>query len=393
MANKDTINYSAADIQRYHEGNLSPSEMHALEKASLHDPFLADALEGYMHTQVAGGDIATLRKALQKRIQGEDKRTTIYSLWTNKFRVAAAIIVLAGIGWIAYQLPFSKNEDLALKKAPVENASPQATSHPELQNALSDTTVADVAVAQSPVAGSTVSKPAPSSTSLAKETAPVSVEAQSFDHRLSGRINGLQMDSVVGASAFNTPQTFRGAVTDPAGNAIPFASITVRQTNAGIQSDKNGKFEISVPDTTAIVTVNAVGYQTNQVALNNLQQNRIVLAESNQQLNEVVVTRSRAAKKVAPTHVIEGQLEPKEGWTRYDDYLAENIEAPENKLERPMSGEVSLSFDVNNDGEPINIKVEKSLCASCDRKAIQLLKQGPKWKREKGKRGKVTMRF
>ena len=34
------------DIERYRKGELTPSEMHALEKKALSDPFLADALEG-----------------------------------------------------------------------------------------------------------------------------------------------------------------------------------------------------------------------------------------------------------------------------------------------------------------------------------------------------------
>jgi hypothetical protein len=38
--------YTAADLQRYVQGKLSAREMHAMEKAALDDPFLADAMEG-----------------------------------------------------------------------------------------------------------------------------------------------------------------------------------------------------------------------------------------------------------------------------------------------------------------------------------------------------------
>ena len=34
------------DIRRYHAGEMTPQEMHALEKKALSDPFLYDALEG-----------------------------------------------------------------------------------------------------------------------------------------------------------------------------------------------------------------------------------------------------------------------------------------------------------------------------------------------------------
>ena len=39
--------FTAGDFERYHNGSMSPLEMHQLEKAAMEDPFLADALEGY----------------------------------------------------------------------------------------------------------------------------------------------------------------------------------------------------------------------------------------------------------------------------------------------------------------------------------------------------------
>jgi hypothetical protein len=42
--------FTASDIERYYSGKMSPQERHALEKAALDDPFLADALEGYTFT-------------------------------------------------------------------------------------------------------------------------------------------------------------------------------------------------------------------------------------------------------------------------------------------------------------------------------------------------------
>ena len=48
MSDKEkNINYTARDIQEYLAGNLSPQQMHAIEKAALDDPFLAEAMEGY----------------------------------------------------------------------------------------------------------------------------------------------------------------------------------------------------------------------------------------------------------------------------------------------------------------------------------------------------------
>jgi hypothetical protein len=41
---------------------------------------------------------------------------------------------------------------------------------------------------------------------------------------------------------------------------------------------------------------------------------------------------------------------------------------------------------------PVNIKVLKSLCERCDQEAIRLVKEGPRWKRKKG-RTTVTVSF
>ena len=66
---------------------------------------------------------------------------------------------------------------------------------------------------------------------------------------------------------------------------------------------------------------------------------------------------------------------------------------PEELKTKTVSGEVQLSFDVNKEGQPVNIKVEKSLCQKCDEEAVRLLKDGPKWKKKKNKKGKLTIKF
>ena len=89
--------------------------------------------------------------------------------------------------------------------------------------------------------------------------------------------------------------------------------------------------------------------------------------------------------------------EPADGWDNYDTYLANNLEIPDELKTKPASGgtEVEVSFEVNKNGEPVNIKVEKSLCGKCDKEAIRLVKEGPKWRRNANKKGRttVTIRF
>ncbi|MBS1936126.1 MAG: hypothetical protein JST96_19155, partial [Bacteroidetes bacterium] len=95
------INYTSADIQKYLEGKLSAQEMHAIEKAAIDDPFLADAIEGFENlstrqsTAATNADIHELHQQLQERISGKKKSLLVFF---TGWRVAAAVIVLLGIG-------------------------------------------------------------------------------------------------------------------------------------------------------------------------------------------------------------------------------------------------------------------------------------------------------
>ena len=111
MAESSThINYTFEDIQRYVQGKMSATEMHALEKAALQDPFLSDAIEGYREvpSPLAQQHLNEINAALQK----EKQDSKIIPLKKNNqwFRIAAVIILLAGVGVIgAYFFKKSNN--------------------------------------------------------------------------------------------------------------------------------------------------------------------------------------------------------------------------------------------------------------------------------------------
>jgi len=59
--------YNASDFARYHSGTMPPDEMHALEKAALEDPFLADALDGYAFSKKPEKELDEIRMRLDKK--------------------------------------------------------------------------------------------------------------------------------------------------------------------------------------------------------------------------------------------------------------------------------------------------------------------------------------
>jgi TonB-linked SusC/RagA family outer membrane protein len=79
----------------------------------------------------------------------------------------------------------------------------------------------------------------------------------------------------------------KGTVKTDKGNAIPAASIRIKSTNKGTQSDEAGNFTISVQPGSALI-ISAIGYETSEVkAQDDLQ---VVLKEKNNDLTEVIVT-------------------------------------------------------------------------------------------------------
>lgn len=124
-------------------------------------------------------------------------------------------------------------------------------------------------------------------------------------------------------------------------------------------------------------------------------ENVIVLQRAkNTQMPEVVLNKSKSDSTHRRPQIVFEEAEPEKGTNYYNDYIAENLKIPEDVDFKATSGEVKLSFDVDDAGVAVNIKVEKSLCEECDKEAIRILQEGPKLvKKKKGKKGKLSIRF
>jgi hypothetical protein len=198
---------------------------------------------------------------------------------------------------------------------------------------------------------------------------------------------------------------FRGRVTDNYNNALPFANISNIKDNVGTYADAQGNFILISSDSVLNVRVKSVGFIPDTVALQSISgynynwlaskdqnlanYNKVVLKEDNVQ--GIVLGGKRAEKIPSPQQNIQvEESEPADGWSNYNLYVANNIKVPDQAKESQLHHEVKLSFEVNNFGEPVDIKVENSNCKECNQEAIRLLKEGPKWKPKK-KKSRVTL--
>jgi hypothetical protein len=456
--NKDHITYSAEDIQRYWKGQLSPREMHALEKAALDDPFLADALEGMgealraQDEQTIKADLQSLQTQLEARVGGNDRKTRVVPFRWWKLAAAAVVIAVSAI-WIFTYTSDNKAREMARQETMVKKndaPAPSANTAPMADKAERDSlpaTNAGLARRRSLPADREV---------YAFNRAKQSRVSDSLDDDLQGRSAGIAVNneaekekqamenkSAAPAQAralasekhdtvkpemeviqlhrdFYTKapekkeddaelhSIVKGIVTDNKNNPLANAYILLDDKKSFV-TDPSGYFKIPVKDSVVKVSVSLPGYATQNFRLRsnadqsgapaNDANNQIRLQPSNEQLSEVVVTgygkRKYSNSKLAESRraieqkVTSNDAEPVYGWLSFNRYLEKNKRIPQ---ENPnLIGEVVISFTVNKKGELSDFKVDKPLSPQHDAEAIRLVREGPAWKLNRGRKAHVTV--
>jgi TonB family protein len=393
MMSSKNNGFTASDIERYHSGEMLPEERHALEKAALDDPFLADALEGYAFTSTPSDDLAKIQSRLEEK---KDRKKVIPIFQRYRWlSVAAIVLIIAGAGWFA--LSISKKENNASitaleKKLPVKDsnstvASPQQNSiHDSANDKTTSIKQESLAKHQSKTQSYQV---------IQGTVASQSKEKLNNSNKEVTQINNAE----IVASAISTPST-QNEVASVNGrylnnqrgytNMNNAVSPDPRLNNATNDAARK-KLYYKAENNNADVIAKVRNINTNDT----IKDLNIVLQPlPGDSLSEIVVGYGKQKKSTEkyPIVIID-TLEPAEGYVHFDDYVASNLKMPEELKTKTIAGEVQLSFDVDKDGKPTNIAVVKSLCEKCDQEAIRLLKEGPKWKKVKNKKGKITIKF
>lgn len=100
-----------------------------------------------------------------------------------------------------------------------------------------------------------------------------------------------------------TAQTVSGTVIDYSG-PLPGASVVVKGTTNGTQTDFDGNYSINNVDGSAILIISYIGYKTQEVALNGRQTLDITLEEDAGLLDEVVVVGYGTQKRANVTGAV-----------------------------------------------------------------------------------------
>ena len=342
--------FDGAYLERYRRGELSPAEAHALEKAALEDPFLADALEGFRLASLdTTADLSMLRSRLNDRMDAN--QAVVRQLPKTRFfspfmRVAAMLFLLIGAGWFSYVFWIGPRESaLANNKA-----APPPAAEPRI--------IAESIPGQGPIPP-TAPPPTP-----AKE--PELVQNVS--------------DQIIRPA--QVPLETREMSTDK-----PEEDLIVKAEEP-LASSETKQIEV----VSANNTVKDLDKVNAEVA-----QKELDLATSRQATAMTLTAKEKSLKRSKMDIQRADKPEPVAGWAAYEDYLYGN---GSRKSVAPTASntvtrwEVLLSFEVDDKGRPTEIRVEESGGTYYDGAAKKLLVEGPDWKPGKpGSRGQLRVHF
>jgi TonB family protein len=388
------------DIEKYKNGQLTASEMHALEKRSLQDSFLADALEGA--DSISAAEFSADVKDLERKINATKKNNN----WIWPFRIAASLILAIGTYWMVTQFTEqAKPETLALKKDSKEvqplsqklsdsisvddqtttsnkNKSkqelavlskPTVTSRPQLaapitkekkQPALLDNPINVVADQQ---------KGADSKAAL------VETELTQEPERAIGKMEAASAKRMSNVAGLSTAQKIVSGKVVAADDGSPIAgvNVAVSGTASGTVTDAEGNYQLATVDSNPELVFSFIGFQTKKLTVKEKNEN-VKLDQDVSQLSEVVIVGSARMEDLDATPIIK-RAEPLGGIKAYDAYLENNLRYPASALARNVKGKVAVRFTVRTDGQLGEFKIVKSLGDDCDREMLRLVKDGPRW--------------
>ena len=109
---------------------------------------------------------------------------------------------------------------------------------------------------------------------------------------------------LIAVAGFAQNITISGTVTDEKNAPVSGANITIKGKVTGTITDANGSFAIhtsATPPLTLIVSM--IGFQRQEIAVDNTSSLQVKLIEASQAINEVVITASRVEENILTSPV------------------------------------------------------------------------------------------
>ncbi|QKJ32437.1 carboxypeptidase-like regulatory domain-containing protein [Mucilaginibacter mali] len=171
-----------------------------------------------------------------------------------------------------------------------------------------------------------------------------------------------------------TPKKISGTILSDLGLPLPGATVFIDGTKKGTQTDAQGHFSIPA-EGQATLNVRSLGFQSKQVKARADDSVKVALQSEGASLAEVVI--------VNPNKAAVKEAHPQMGWDNYNKYL-------QRQAIGDKTGTVRLSFTVSSKGELSDFKVLNSFDTDEDKRAIDIVKTGPRWNGAAGGKTKTV---
>jgi len=370
--------YNAIDFAHYHSGDMPPDERHALEKAALEDPFLADALDGYVYSKDTKKELDEIKMRLDEKSK-KRKLFTISSLSPPTWwKIAAMVILFAAAGYYFYATNSEKETSFVVK-----NDAPKKQNPVAISPAQNDTTAREDDLA--------FEKPSGKNENRVAKLSPPTIKSMEVSPRRKTTAGEIKTEKERSTSGEVLADTDKNSV---AMNNDKIASLNI------IRKDLGKEALLHSPDTTALVAASL--HKNDSGSFPGLAMNQKATA-----LNEVVVTGYGTRRKKNMTgsdnEALQGKVSgvqitratpyPKDGKEKFDQFIKDNAVPVFDSTGKRITANILLSFTLSRKGKPTHIKVLESSCKACEKEATTLLENGAKWIGKRGNSATVRIQF
>lgn len=140
----------------------------------------------------------------------------------------------------------------------------------------------------------------------------------------------------------------QGTVSDPDGIPIAGASVIVKNSSNGVVTDFDGKFQLDVASTNAVLTVSYIGFETYEIAVGTQTSFNVVLKENLQELDEVVVIGYGTQKRADVTSAV--------STVQAEDFVKGNVKDAAQLIQGKVAG-LTISAPSGDPTEGTQIKL------------------------------------
>lgn len=311
------------DIAKYHKGELSPPEMHKLEMQALHDPFLADALEG--------ADLITSKQFVEDThfLNQKIKNTKVKrNYWP--LRIAASILLVISITYLIFQVKHENtNESLALnnEEKNIKNKTEEATIEDTVESIKDNT-----------------KETRKSNLPLKTEDKPITKPKAVPKEIIEGSESPEPTSEVLEESVALTPLVEAEAASEDATSIAQDLTILENEKVSELKTETKRMRSDALKKNAPAPTLSGVN-------------------------REELLSRSKTFTTAQPAI----------GHEEYQVYLKNNIHYPQKAIDNKVGGDVVISFIVGINGTMSSFSIDKDIGFGCAEELIRIVKSGPEW--------------